>query len=80
MSLTDTNPAIEAEIAAAAHDDHHHDEVISTKGLISIFAVLAAVVVAWGSAIYAYGVPGLYLPALGFVPVMYLLLVVIAKG
>jgi hypothetical protein len=75
MSLTDTNPAMTQDIAA----DTHHDEV-SPATIKAIFAVLAAVVVAWGSAIFAYGVPGLYIPALCFVPVMYALLIIIAKG
>ena len=42
--------------------------------------MLAALLVAWGSAIYAYGVPGLEIPALCFVPVMYAILSTIAKG
>ena len=75
MSLTDTNTAMTQDITA----DTHHDEV-SPATIKAIFAVLAAVVVAWGSAIFAYGVPGLYIPALCFVPVMYLLLIIIAKG
>ena len=75
MSLTDTNPTIEKDAAA----DAHHDET-SPATIKAIFAVLAAVVVAWGSAIFAYGVPGLYIPALCFVPVMYALLIVISKG
>ncbi|PHO02876.1 hypothetical protein CSC82_13120 [Rhodobacteraceae bacterium 4F10] len=76
MSLTDTNPEIEVEVAADAHDD----EAISAQGLKMIYAVLAAVVVAWGSAIYAFGVPGLYIPALCAVPVIYLLLIIVARG
>ncbi|MCW8842821.1 MAG: hypothetical protein OQK00_05340 [Rhodobacteraceae bacterium] len=78
MSLTDTNPTLE-NTAAPEAQDAHHDEV-NPATIKAIFAVLAAVVIAWGSAIYAFGVPGLYIPALCFVPVMYGLLVVIAKG
>ncbi|WP_243614655.1 hypothetical protein [Shimia aestuarii] len=78
MSLTDTNPTLENDAAAQA-PDAHHDEVSPTT-VKAIFAVLAALLVAWGSAIYAYGVPGLYIPALCFVPVMYAILITIAKG
>ena len=78
MSLTDTNPVIENTAATESHDAHH-DEV-SPATIKAIFAVIAAIVVAWGSAIYAYGVPGLYIPALCFVPVMYAILITIAKG
>ena len=76
MSLTETT----APVAAAPSDDHAHDEVISAAGLKAIYAVLLAVVVAWGSAIYAYGIPGLYMPAVAMVPVMYIILLVISKG
>jgi sterol desaturase/sphingolipid hydroxylase (fatty acid hydroxylase superfamily) len=78
MSLTDTNPTVEKDAATDAHDAHH-DEVNPTT-VKAIFAVLAALLVAWGTAIYAYGVPGLYIPALCFVPVMYAILITIAKG
>ena len=76
MSLTETTTAANL----SDHQDHAHDEVISPSGLKAIYAVLLAVVAAWGSAIYAYGIPGLYLPAVAMVPVMYLILLIISKG
>ncbi|GAA6163755.1 hypothetical protein NBRC116590_14590 [Pelagimonas sp. KU-00592-HH] len=74
MSLTDTNPVIETT------EDTHHDEVISKSGLAMIYAVLAAVVVAWGSAVYAFGIPGLYMPAVALVPVIWVILLIISRG
>ena len=70
MSLTETT--------ATPVDTHAEDT--ATGSVKWIYLVLLAVVVAWGSAIYAYGIPGLYLPALALVPAMYALLVIIAKG
>lgn len=78
MSLTDTDLTNTKDAAPDTQDSHH--EEVSPTTIKAIFAVLAAVLIAWGSAIYAYGIPGLYIPALCFVPVMYALLITIAKG
>ena len=45
-----------------------------------ILLILLVAVVAWGGAIWKWGVPGLYIPALASVPVIYLLLIIVAKG
>ncbi|PSL18865.1 hypothetical protein [Shimia abyssi] len=45
-----------------------------------IYAVLAAVVVAWGSAIFVFGVPGLYIPAVALVPLIWTVLIIITRG
>lgn len=44
-----------------------------------VLAVLIALV-AWGASFYTWGVPGLYMPAVAAVPVMYILLVLISRG
>lgn len=41
---------------------------------------LGALVCLWGCSILLFGLPGLYLPALCFVPVMFLLLFSITRG
>lgn len=41
---------------------------------------LATLVCLWGCAILLFGLPGLYIPALCFVPVMFLLLITITRG
>lgn len=46
----------------------------------NIYYALVAFVSAWMSAALVFGLPGLYLPALALVPVMFLLLVVYAWG
>jgi len=44
-----------------------------------ILAVLA-VALLWGGAFLIWGVPGLYIPALAAVPVIWLLLILISRG
>lgn len=41
---------------------------------------LATFVCAWGCSILLFGVPGLYLPAVALVPVIFLLLILISRG
>lgn len=77
MSITET---ADTPQAASLQDDHAHDEIITSTGLKMIYATLALVVALWGLAVATWGVPGLYLPAVAFVPVMYGILIVISKG
>ncbi|MCZ4352153.1 hypothetical protein O4H61_06450 [Roseovarius aestuarii] len=44
-----------------------------------ILAVVAALL-AWGAAIFVWGVPGLYIPALALVPVVWVCLLLISFG
>lgn len=46
----------------------------------SIWYALVAFFSAWGCAILMFGVPGLYLPALALVPVMFIILILISFG
>ncbi len=55
-------------------------EPTSRKTLITIYAVLLLAVVLWGGAIALFGIPGLYIPAVAAVPVIYLLLIIISRG
>lgn len=41
---------------------------------------LLTLVSLWGSSILLFGIPGLYLPALAMVPVMFILLIAISRG
>lgn len=41
---------------------------------------LISLVSLWGCSILLFGIPGLYLPALALVPVMFLLLILISRG
>ena len=45
-----------------------------------LWAAIAALVVLWGASIVMFGVPGLYIPAVALVPVIYLALILISRG
>lgn len=50
----------------------------SPDGIILLVTLLA--IAAWGASVFFFGVPGLYIPALALVPVMYALLLIISRG
>ncbi|MGR3623281.1 hypothetical protein [Pseudophaeobacter sp.] len=41
---------------------------------------LASLVCLWGCSILLFGIPGLYLPAVALVPVIFILLIAISRG
>ncbi len=45
-----------------------------------LWYTVAAIVGMWGCSIMLFGLPGLYLPALAMVPVMFLILLLISRG
>ncbi len=45
-----------------------------------LFYTAAALISMWGCSILLFGLPGLYIPALMMVPVMFLILVLISRG
>ena len=53
-----------------------HENVLAAKILLIVLVALAG----WGVSIATWGIPGLYLPALALVPVMYLILILISRG
>ena len=57
--------------SATTHEDRRDARI-----LVTVLFALAA----WGGAIAMFGVPGLYLPALALVPVVYVLLIAISRG
>ncbi len=70
----------------AAHTQAHthaHPETdtaaerrLETRILITVLVAL----IGWGLSIWTWGVPGLYIPALALVPVLYVLLILISRG
>lgn len=52
------------------------ENALATKIILAVVVLLAL----WGGAIYLWGVPGLYIPALASVPLIYALLITVAKG
>lgn len=57
-------------------DSQSDEDALARKILFTVLMAL----VAWGLAIAQWGVPGLYIPALAMVPVMYILLIWISRG
>lgn len=47
-----------------------------TRILLTVLVALAA----WGMAIFTWGIPGLYIPALAMVPVIWVCLIAITMG
>ncbi|MBA85601.1 MAG: hypothetical protein CML69_12810 [Rhodobacteraceae bacterium] len=45
-----------------------------------ILLVVLLAVIAWGGSGFFFGIPGLYIPALAMVPVMYVILIIISQG
>ncbi|CUH83876.1 hypothetical protein [Thalassovita mediterranea] len=70
MTATEANLNVEAPAKA---EKKNSGEMIGF-----LFALIAAVL--WGLSIYTFGVPGLYIPALCAVPVLYIMLIVISRG
>lgn len=70
MTLADTTPQ---HHATKSTDDEASDV---KKILLTVLLAL----VAWGISIATWGVPGLYLPAVALTPIMYILLITVAKG
>lgn len=45
-----------------------------------ILLVTLLALAAWGASVFFFGIPGLYIPALALVPVMYTILIIISRG
>jgi hypothetical protein len=69
MTLADTQ-TVQATHTAS-------DETVLTRKIL--LTVLAALI-GWGLSVAQWGIPGLYIPALAMVPVMYVVLILISRG
>jgi fatty acid desaturase len=67
-------------IIPAAQDDDQAARTKATKLEGRILLAVLIGLVCWGLSIFTWGVPGLYIPALALVPVMYVLLILISRG
>jgi hypothetical protein len=63
---------------AQADDQAARTKATKLEGRI-LLAVLIGLI-CWGLSIFTWGVPGLYIPALALVPVIYVLLILISRG
>ncbi|GAW33745.1 hypothetical protein RA2_00788 [Roseovarius sp. A-2] len=71
MTLTETTTAHDVQHA-------HHDADAAAVG--PILLSLAVFIAGWGTSIALWGIPGLYIPALALVPVMWVVLLIISRG
>ncbi len=71
MTLTDTT---------TAHEAHHGHDDADAAAVGPILLSLAVFIAGWGTSIVLWGIPGLYIPALALVPVMWVVLLLISRG
>jgi hypothetical protein len=71
MTLTDTTTAHDLP---QAHDD------ADAAAVGPILLSLAVFIAGWAVSVALWGIPGLYIPALALVPVMWVVLLIISRG
>ncbi len=65
-----------AEDTQIPPSEHSSERSIAVRILLLLGLILSA----WGGAIVIWGVPGLYLPALALVPLIWLFLLIISRA
>lgn len=68
--------------ADSLETDHAHDTGSKSEDAraAKIMVAILLLLVAWGMAIFVWGVPGLYIPAVALVPVIWIALITMAAG
>ncbi len=69
--FTNTAPKLTSRLRA---------RLAKVPGLVWTYAVLALVVALWGTSVVLFGIPGLYIPAVALVPVIFAGLLLISRG
>ncbi|RKT34869.1 hypothetical protein BXY70_0894 [Roseovarius halotolerans] len=79
MTLTDTTDTAttdyDASHSTSTHDERDPDDALFGPILLSVLVVLAA----WGASIVLWGIPGLYIPAVAAVPVIWVAILMVAR-
>jgi len=75
MSLADTSHASRSQTSPQSRPTVS----TTTRDLMILFTVLM-LLAAWGLSVFTFGLPGLYIPALAMVPVIYTCLILITWG
>ena len=65
---------------ATTENHAHHAIPDSTRLEAKILLTVLAALIGWGLSVFTWGIPGLYIPALAMVPVLYVLLILISRG
>lgn len=68
--------AAPSDVQHTSANSHDPDAVAVLPILISVVVFLAG----WATSIVMWGIPGLYIPALALVPVIWVLLLLISRG
>lgn len=79
MSKIDTAIVADLTTETAPHKPHK-TSAKATNPAPLILLIMAFALILWGLSIAAFGIPGLYIPALVAVPVIFTLLMVITRG
>ncbi|MDA5558064.1 hypothetical protein [Shimia sp. MMG029] len=72
MSLADAS-----DLNTSSHTADHGTEI---TGAGWVYAGIALVAALWATSVVMFGIPGLYIPAVAAVPVIFLTLVLISRG
>lgn len=62
------------------HANHADARDADDAAVLPILLSVAVFIAAWATSIVIWGIPGLYIPALALVPVMWVLLLLISRG
>jgi|GEM_PF-690159 len=60
--------------------DAHGEEAGTTRRDVAIILAVLGVLALWGGSVALWGIPGLYIPAVAMVPVVWALLLLITRG
>lgn len=69
-----------AEKASDAQTDAHGEEAGTTRRDVAIILAVLGVLALWGGSVALWGIPGLYIPAVAMVPIVWALLLLITRG
>lgn len=72
MTATDIRSS---DIPASERSESERQTALEAKILVTLLALIAA----WGASVAIWGIPGLYIPALAMVPVVWTILLVISR-
>ena len=60
--------------------DHHGSNQPSNKTALWLIVAVVIFLALWATSVALFGIPGLYIPALALVPVIWALLIVVSRG
>ncbi|WP_296761812.1 hypothetical protein [Sediminimonas sp.] len=81
MSKIDPTLAHQAPVEKTEHpDETGQDRKSENRRDAMIILATVAGLALWGGAVALWGIPGLYIPALALVPVIWILLLMVTRG